>query len=88
MQRDRLGQWNNGDNVRPSTVSGLERLKNPGLNKVKTRFYYFFYSSPISVIARPVVDALYQTMVRFAFFQESTLTFKLIIVYVFRFKYK
>lgn len=34
MERDRLGQWGNGDNVCPSKTSGLERMKNPNLNKV------------------------------------------------------
>lgn len=34
MERDRLGQWGNGDNVEPSRTSGLERLRNPNLNKV------------------------------------------------------
>lgn len=34
MERDRLGQWGNGDNVRPSLTSGMTRLRNPNLNKV------------------------------------------------------
>lgn len=34
MERDRLGQWGNGDNVIPSRTSGLERIRNPNLNKV------------------------------------------------------
>ncbi|XP_060523876.1 NADP-dependent malic enzyme isoform X2 [Cylas formicarius] len=33
MEKDRLGQWGNGDNVIPSRESGLDRLKNAGLNK-------------------------------------------------------
>lgn len=34
MERDRLGQWGNGDNSCPSRTSGLERIRNPNLNKV------------------------------------------------------
>jgi len=37
MEKDRLGQWGNGDSVVPGKESGLDRLKHPGLNKV-----YFF----------------------------------------------
>ncbi|KAL1509489.1 hypothetical protein ABEB36_004213 [Hypothenemus hampei] len=33
MEKDRLGQWSNGDNIVPGQESGLDRLKNPGLNK-------------------------------------------------------
>ncbi|XP_050296262.1 NADP-dependent malic enzyme-like isoform X3 [Anthonomus grandis grandis] len=33
MEKDRLGQWGNGDNVVPGKESGIDRLKNPGLNK-------------------------------------------------------
>ncbi|XP_030762042.1 NADP-dependent malic enzyme-like isoform X2 [Sitophilus oryzae] len=33
MEKDRLGQWGNGDNVVPGRESGLDRLKSPGLNK-------------------------------------------------------
>ncbi|CAG9769466.1 unnamed protein product [Ceutorhynchus assimilis] len=33
MEKDRLGQWGNGDNVAPGSESGIDRLKNPGLNK-------------------------------------------------------
>ncbi|KAJ8922059.1 hypothetical protein NQ315_008700 [Exocentrus adspersus] len=33
MERDRLGMWGNGDNVIPGVASGLDRIKNPGLNK-------------------------------------------------------
>ncbi|XP_048526241.1 NADP-dependent malic enzyme-like isoform X3 [Dendroctonus ponderosae] len=33
MEKDRLGQWGNGDNLIPGQESGLDRLKNPGLNK-------------------------------------------------------
>lgn len=34
MEKDRLGQWGNGDSVVPGKESGLDRLKHPGLNKV------------------------------------------------------
>lgn len=33
MEKDRLGQWGNGDSVVPGKESGLDRLKHPGLNK-------------------------------------------------------
>ncbi|GLV41123.1 Malic enzyme [Carabus blaptoides fortunei] len=34
MEKDRLGQWaSNGDNVCPSMIRGLDRLRDPGLNK-------------------------------------------------------
>ncbi|XP_066251747.1 NADP-dependent malic enzyme isoform X1 [Euwallacea similis] len=33
MEKDRLGQWGNGDTFIPGSESGLDRLKNPGLNK-------------------------------------------------------
>ncbi|KAF2900491.1 hypothetical protein ILUMI_05696 [Ignelater luminosus] len=33
LTRDRLGQWANGDNVCPLRTSGLDRLRDPGLNK-------------------------------------------------------
>lgn len=32
--RDRLGQWGSGDGVSPSTLSGLDRLRHPGVTKV------------------------------------------------------
>jgi hypothetical protein len=39
-QRDRLGQWTfdegTGDNVCPSTVRGLDHLRDPRLNKVNS----------------------------------------------------
>ncbi|CAH1373378.1 unnamed protein product [Tenebrio molitor] len=31
--RDRLGQWGSGDGVSPSTLSGLDRLRHPGVTK-------------------------------------------------------
>lgn len=34
MFRDRIGQWANGENVCPSKTSGLDRLKDPNMNKV------------------------------------------------------
>ncbi|XP_049870658.1 NADP-dependent malic enzyme-like isoform X2 [Pectinophora gossypiella] len=33
MERDRIGFWGSGDGVVASRVSGLDRLKHPGLNK-------------------------------------------------------
>ncbi|XP_049821451.1 NADP-dependent malic enzyme isoform X2 [Aethina tumida] len=33
LERDRLGLWGNGDNVIPSKASGLDRLRDPNLNK-------------------------------------------------------
>lgn len=35
LERDRLGQWGCGDVVSASTTSGLDRLRDPGLNKVR-----------------------------------------------------
>lgn len=34
MERDRIGMWGHGDNVIPGKLSGLDRIKHPGLNKV------------------------------------------------------
>lgn len=34
MERDRIGMWGHGDNVIPGKTSGIDRIKNPGLNKV------------------------------------------------------
>lgn len=47
MERDRLGQWGNGDNVIPSKTSGLERIRNPNLNKVGSHptFSSLYYSA-------------------------------------------
>lgn len=42
--RDRLGQWANGDNVCPSNITGLDRLRDPHLNKVR-EFYYIFVNN-------------------------------------------
>lgn len=36
MDRDRIGVWGSGDGQANNRVSGLERLKHPGLNKVRT----------------------------------------------------
>lgn len=42
--RDRLGQWGAGDNTCPPKIPGLERLKSPGLNKVKiSKIYIIVY---------------------------------------------
>ena len=37
MDRDRIGVWGSGDGQSNSKVSGLDRLKHPGLNKVSSR---------------------------------------------------
>lgn len=34
MERDRIGLWGSGDGQSNSRLSGLDRLKHPGLNKV------------------------------------------------------
>lgn len=34
MERDRIGMWGSGDTTASSQVSGLDRLRHPGLNKV------------------------------------------------------
>lgn len=34
MERDRIGLWGCGDGTSTSRLSGLDRLKHPGLNKV------------------------------------------------------
>lgn len=34
MDRDRMGVWGSGDGQSNSRISGLDRLKHPGLNKV------------------------------------------------------
>lgn len=47
MERDRLGQWGNGDNVIPSKTSGLERIRNPNLNKVRYIAHPIWGWSPI-----------------------------------------
>lgn len=36
MERDRIGLWGSGDGQSASLLSGLDRLKHPGLNKVCT----------------------------------------------------
>lgn len=36
MERDRIGIWGSGDSTSASKVSGLDRLRHPGLNKVRT----------------------------------------------------
>lgn len=35
VERDRLGQRGNGDNVVPCRTAGLDRLRDPNLNKVR-----------------------------------------------------
>lgn len=35
MERDRIGVWGSGDGQSNSKLSGLDRLKHPGLNKVR-----------------------------------------------------
>lgn len=35
MERDRIGVWGSGDGQSNSRLSGLDRLKHPGLNKVR-----------------------------------------------------
>lgn len=34
MERDRIGLWGSGDGTSSSRISGLDRLRHPGLNKV------------------------------------------------------
>lgn len=34
MERDRIGMWGTGDGEALSKLSGLDRLRHPGLNKV------------------------------------------------------
>lgn len=34
MERDRIGLWGSGDGTAGSRLSGLDRLRHPGLNKV------------------------------------------------------
>lgn len=43
LTRDRLGQWASGDNVCPLRTSGLDRLRDPGLNKVKFMIELIFF---------------------------------------------
>lgn len=42
MQRDKLGQPGDGGGFPPSRLSGLDRMRNPGLNKVKIFCNFFF----------------------------------------------
>ncbi|KOB67805.1 Malic enzyme [Operophtera brumata] len=35
MERDRIGIWGSGDGQSASRLSGLDRLKHPGFNKVR-----------------------------------------------------
>lgn len=39
MERDRIGLWGSGDGQPTSRISGLDRLKQPGLNKVSPDKY-------------------------------------------------
>lgn len=38
MDRDRVGMWGNGDSVVPGNISGLDRMRLPGVNKVSNVF--------------------------------------------------
>ncbi|CAH2085655.1 unnamed protein product [Euphydryas editha] len=40
MERDRIGVWGSGDGQSNSRLSGLDRLKHPGLNKVRNWITY------------------------------------------------
>lgn len=40
MERDRIGLWGSGDSTAASQVSGLDRLRHPGLNKVTFHTVY------------------------------------------------
>lgn len=40
MERDRIGFWGSGDGEASSRLSGLDRLKHPGLNKVCSFLLY------------------------------------------------
>lgn len=57
MERDRLGLWGYGDGQPTSRLSGLDRLKHPGLNKVSchstTRLAYIRFDR--SMTARNLV---------------------------------
>ncbi|KAG5894497.1 hypothetical protein JTB14_029907 [Gonioctena quinquepunctata] len=33
LERDRIGMWGDGDNTIPGSVSGLDRIRHPGMNK-------------------------------------------------------
>lgn len=40
MERDRIGLWGSGDGQSTSRLSGLDRLKHPGLNKVSPQLFH------------------------------------------------
>lgn len=42
MERDRIGLWGSGDGQSASRLSGLDRLKHPGLNKVCMHHSFIF----------------------------------------------
>jgi hypothetical protein len=45
MERDRIGLWGSGDGQAVNRISGLDRLKHPGLNKVRTSIPHLYVSS-------------------------------------------
>lgn len=59
MERDKLGLWGSGDGQPNSVVSGLDRLKHPGLNKVT----HTFQSKPIKYIKDNYVIFLHYLIV-------------------------
>lgn len=50
LERDRLGLWGNGDNVVPSKSSGLDKLRDPNLNKVRVTGKENFHSNYVDMI--------------------------------------
>lgn len=60
MERDRIGFWGSGDGEAVSRLSGLDRLKHPGLNKVCS--FLLYHKFTYFLLARSWFAEVYQVL--------------------------